>query len=291
MLRSMTGYGRASIEIGDGTLVAEAKSVNSRYLDLSFRLPPRWDSLELPLGRLVRSHVFRGKVVISVFWIGRSSPLLVHEVNTPLMRSYLRDLRVNNPGGWRAVRRTELLGAPGVINTSSGGATDLSETAMAVVETALRDLVDSRTAEGRELEADLLDSSAELGASVTRVLEFSSLADAALEERLEEALKKLGEHGSNVAGDKERLGKEVAALLVRSDIGEELARLRSHVGAFERRIEDDGPHGKALEFLLQEMQRELNTLGSKTPLLEIVQLALHGKGLVDKLREQVANVE
>jgi uncharacterized protein (TIGR00255 family) len=287
----MTGYGRASVEIGNGTLAAEAKSVNSRYLDLSFRLPPRWDSLELPLGRLVRSYVSRGKVIISVFWIGRSSPLMVHEINAPLIRSYLRDLRVSNPGNWRSVQHAELLGAPGVVGASSSSSADLSETAVAVVETALRNLVDSRANEGKELKSELLVLSAKLGASVSGVLELSSQAEAALGERLEESLKKLGEHGNGVAGDKERLGREVAALLVKGDIDEELARLKSHIGAFERRLEDDGPHGKALEFLLQEMQRELNTLASKTPLLEVVQLALHGKGLVDRLREQVANVE
>jgi uncharacterized protein (TIGR00255 family) len=198
---------------------------------------------------------------------------------------------VNNPGDWRSAQQVELLAAPGVVSVSGDGAVDLTETGATIVESALRALVDSRIDEGRALESELRMLNGELASSVSDIQELSSQAEAALEERLREALGKLGKHGSGVVEDKERFGKEVATLLVKSDIAEELTRLLSHIGAFDRQIENDGPRGRALEFLLQEMLRELNTLASKTPLLEIVQLALHGKGIIDRLREQVANVE
>jgi uncharacterized protein (TIGR00255 family) len=216
---------------------------------------------------------------------------MIHEINVPLMRVYLHHLRVTNPGEWRLKGREALLGVPGVVSVSNESADDWSQAVTDVVETALTNLVDSRTMEGQALESDLRALNAELSSTVTRVIKLRPQAETALEERLGEALRKLGEAGGGIAGDSERLGKEVAALLIKSDTSEELTRLTSHIGAVERRLDDAGPHGRALEFLLQEMQRELNTLASKTPLLEIVELALHGKGIVDRIREQVANVE
>ena len=285
-MRSMTGFGRASCSVRGRELTAEVRSLNGKFLDLSFRLPPRWERLEGMLAKAVRAKAARGKVVVTLYWGNGGVPGMAF--SRPLYRACARELRLVCPG---PVTREAVLGVAGEGSVGSVSAEGLADVCVRVVEQAMDHLVQVREAEGREIRFEI---SSQLDLVEARIADIESLLPEVAhdtQKRLEAALGRLGQAGAEVAADRERVSREVALLLVRSDAREETVRVRAHVAACKERVAAPGPHGKMLEFLLQEMQRELNTLGAKTTHLEVSRLTLEARAAVDQMREQVANVE
>jgi uncharacterized protein (TIGR00255 family) len=303
VVKSMTGYAEARRQ-GDAWLVRTAlRSVNHRFLDLRVRLPEGLESFEPPIRQLLRDRLRRGHVEMTLH-VELAGAAAVH-VNREIIAAYLRlieDLR-------REFKLTQeldlaaLLRLPGVMAAvgAGGGALGLDDEAKerllqqvtACLEQALLNLEEMRQAEGRSLSEAmrvLLASVRQKTTEVRSLVERSHPSYALrLKTRLEELLA-----GSPM--DPARLAQEAALLAERADVNEELARLLSHVEQFERLVSGAGEIGKKLDFLLQEMQREANTLLSKTPGLgpqglAITELGLQMKAEIEKLREQVQNVE
>jgi uncharacterized protein (TIGR00255 family) len=299
--KSMTGYAQAHIEQNGWSLRVSVRSVNHRFLDLHLHLPEGFEPFEPRMRQLLRERVRRGHIDVTLHF-EPAGPAAV-QVNREVAEAYLRiaeDLR-RQFGMKTEPDLMALLRLPGVIAASGTlgetGSEDeqerLGTQVAGCLEEALTRLDEMRRAEGRLLAEEMsgrLVHIAEKGAQIRALAEQSRPAYA---RRLEMRLKEL-------LGDTQlepaRLLQEAALLAERSDISEEIARLASHIDQFQKLLSVAGEAGKKLDFLLQEMQREANTMLSKTPGIEaeglaITDLALEVKSEIEKLREQAQNVE
>jgi uncharacterized protein (TIGR00255 family) len=297
---SMTGYAQARGDLDGWALRVSVKSVNHRFLDLKIRLPEGFDLFEIRVRQTVRERIARGHIDVYVAVEPASGAPV--QVNRDLLQSYLRaaqELRKETPSA-ADVDIVALLRLPGVIAGLAPQIPDseqeqekLGEALDRCLRDALVRLDEMRRAEGRHLAADLRERVARIAGLAEQVRDLATKLMPAFARRLESRLKDLL---SNVAVDPARVAQEAALLAERSDISEELDRLRSHLQQFAKLLDGAGELGKKLDFLLQEMHREANTMLSKTPGVEnealaITGLALEIKAEIEKLREQVQNIE
>ena len=297
---SMTGYAQARKEQDGWAVRVSVKSVNHRFLDLKLRMPEGFDFYELRLRQMVRERIHRGHLDVHVYVEpGTAAPV---QVNKEVARAYLHAAEVlrQETSAAASVDVVSLLRLPGVITGVSGAMPETEEEQerlMVVLEGCLREalakLDDMRRAEGKHLVEELRERLSRIGVLTEEVRGLVVTLRPAFARRLETRLKELL---GGTAIDPARLAQEAALLAERSDISEELDRLRSHLQQFTKLLDGPGEQGKKLDFLLQEMHREANTLLSKTPGVETEALAITGLALeikaeIEKLREQVQNIE
>jgi uncharacterized protein (TIGR00255 family) len=296
----MTGYAQARGELHGWAVRVSVKSVNHRFLDLKLRIPEGFDLYELRLRQIVRERIHRGHVEVTVaVEPGKSAPI---QVNRELVQAYLRAAEALRQETRAATDMdvVALLRLPGVISgiTTAVPETEeeqekLGQSLDSCLREALSKLDDMRRAEGKHLVEELRARLAKIADDTVKVRELAATLRPAFSRRLDAKLKELlGGTGIDPA----RLAQEAALLAERSDISEELDRLRSHLQQFGKLLDGAGELGKKLDFLLQEMHREANTMLSKTPGVEsealaITGLALEIKAEIEKLREQVQNIE
>ena len=301
-VKSMTGYAEARRESDAWLVRVTLRSVNHRFLDLRVRLPEGLESIEPVARQLLRDRLIRGHVEMTLHVEPARSATV--QVNRDVVAAYLlvveelrREFRLTQELDLAALLRLPgVIAAPGLggpLGFDPASVERLQQQVAACLEQALTNLDDMRQAEGRALAQEmcgLLASVRQKTGEVQVLLQSSHPSYAArLKSRLEELL-------AGSAMDPARLAQEAALLAERADVNEELARLLSHIEQFGRLVEGAGEIGKKLDFLLQEMQREANTLLSKTPGLgaqglAITELGLQIKAEIEKLREQVQNVE
>ena len=296
----MTGFAQARREENGWAVRVSVKSVNHRFLDLKLRLPEGFDLYELRLRQIVREHIHRGHVEVSVgVEPGTAAPV---QVNRELVQAYLKvaeELRQQT----RAATDMDvvaLLRLPGVIAGLSAAVPEAEEDQEKLgkaldgcLSETLSKLDEMRRAEGKHLTDELRERLVRISEHTEKVRGLAATLRPAFARRLETRLKELL-GGTGI--EPQRLAQEAALLAERSDVSEELDRLRSHLQQFGKLLDGAGELGKKLDFLLQEMQREANTLLSKTPgveseALHITGLALEIKAEIEKLREQVQNIE
>ena len=294
----MTGYSKVRSEEGDFTLLVSIKSTNHRFLDLQVRLPLGLEPLEPVLRNVVKDHVTRGHVEVQVS-LERAGSIEL-QLDQKLLGAYLAALqRVQREFGFSSEPDlVALLRTPGMVTSANGefSAQEIQRF-QGVLERAARQtlerLNEMRAREGEALERDVrtrLQRLAALEKTVSALAqEMPELYRRRVEKRLQEIL-------GSVEVDRSRVAQEVAFLASRSDIAEELTRFRSHLDQIERLLEESSEVGKKLDFLLQEMNREANTLLSKTTDvpevgLEITRQAIEMKTEIEKLREQAQNIE
>ena len=296
MIRSMTGFGRAEVRGDTVVVTVEARSVNHRHLDVALRLPRALASLELEARRVVSARLERGRVdvTVQVGTIAGSAQRVLTDV--ALAREYVARARalgaeLADLGVADTISLEWLLQRPGVIRVEDGEPTDAT-VPWPVLEQALAraidDLVERRTAEGERLAQNLRGLRAELASVVETMAARAPAGVARREERLRERLR--GLLGA-AALDESRILTEAAVWADKADIAEELTRLRAHLAELALVLDKGGPIGRMLDFLLQELGREVNTVASKADDLELSQAALAGKGVLEKMREQVQNLE
>ena len=296
-LRSMTGFARTRRPLGDGEVVVSVKTVNHRGLDVQVRAPEAADPFEGAVRTAVKAKVARGHVEVRI-----SLPKIAAEsngmaLNHELLEAYLKFFRdaalahgLDSKPDLNAAFRV-----PGMFEASSDG--DLpaeTETALlGAVEEALKALNAFREREGAEIANEMRLHNAQLLRSTLEIETIRSQATAAFQNRLEEKLKELLR---GVQLEPHRLIQEAAVLADRSDVGEEMARLKIHSAQLAVLLDEGGEVGKKLDFLLQEMNRETNTILSKTggigdAGLRVTELALLAKSCIEKIREQSLNLE
>jgi uncharacterized protein (TIGR00255 family) len=295
----MTGFASLRGSAGEGlAFTLTMKSVNHRFLDLSFRLPSYCDGVEMQLRRLLKESLRRGHVDVSLQIERRANAEV--QLNSDLLGAYVKAFRegakiygiVSEPD------LSAMLRIPGVMSVeTSVGAGDSSELDAAVV--VLVPLLVEKLNEGRKVEGESLV--AELRASMLRLrafsMEMAGLRNGVREAQFERLRARLTELTQGVVVSEERLLTEAAALAEKSDIEEEIVRLRTHVDRFVALLDEGGELGKRLDFLLQELNREANTMLSKTSgatgenSLRITELGLEMKAEIEKAREQVQNLE
>jgi len=297
MIRSMTGYGAAEAVADDVRIAVEIRSVNNRFLKTNQRLPDGMGSLEVTVERLLRDRMSRGTVTLTLTVEPRGAAARA-PINRDLLKAYHHDVcafgREAVPGfEERDVHLDALLALPGVVGSEQvllTGIADLPERIEAVVVEAIDRLTAMRDAEGQATGADM---AATLDTMERHLRAVEARVPAVIEEyraRLLERVKAMVE-GVDVPPDDQTLIREVAFYAERSDINEEVSRLASHIAQFRLLLAESGPAGRKLEFVTQEMYREVNTIGSKANDAEISREVVEIKVGVDRLREQSQNVE
>jgi uncharacterized protein (TIGR00255 family) len=293
MIRSMTGYGSASSDSEAGRASVAVRALNHRFLDLAVHLPRRWQDLEPEVRRLVQSRVQRGRLEVSLQTAMRDGEATAVVVSTPVVAGVVNALRQIQSQYELAgkVRLSDVIRFPGaleVMETDGNPGDERRRAVLALVESALEALDRMRLAEGETLEQDLLQALAAIEVAATRLEAASrSERDTRREALLERARTLRDELGLEEA----RLYQEVVRLVDRQDVAEELQRLRSHVGQARDVLREGGPCGKRLDFLTQELAREANTVGSKSASSAMAREVVDLKGEIERLREQVQNVE
>ena len=293
MIRSMTGYGRAEVSGARLSVLVECKSLNHRSLDVSLRLPGLLSAFELEARRMVQSAVQRGRVEVSVR-LGTASGASVNPLvaNVDQAREYATLARqIGDALGLPAPRLEWVLGQPGVLTREAEPAAPPEEAWSLLAEALTRglaEMVARRETEGAALAQDLASLHDALTSQAALMAERVPLAAARQTTRMRERMQALlGE----APIDEGRVLTEVAAWAARSDIAEELARLAAHLAELARMLREGGVVGRSLDFLIQELNREVNTVGSKADDLELSQLVIAAKSTLEKLREQVQNIE
>lgn len=291
MLKSMTGYGQGTASGENFSVTVDLRSVNNRNLDIHWRAPQDLVSLEIPLKKQIQAALSRGRVDVTINFSQTADT--AYELNRPLIRGYLAALKTMREefGLVGEPDLATIARLPNVLQSQTTGNT-LSEAVVQGVEEALTQaltsLVAMRAVEGHELQKELLSRVERIQQQVEQIIAGASgLVDAyrdKIRKRITEILDK-------TAVDETRLAQEVAYLAERSDITEEITRLKSHLVQLKELLGGDGEIGKKLDFLLQETNREANTILSKSSELSICDAAIEIKTEVEKLREQANNVE
>lgn len=287
-IRSMTGYASASRELPQGTLSLELRSVNNRFLDLQFRMPEEARVCEPLLRERIAARIARGKVECRVS-VGNGSQAqgatAVDEQAVAALLSAAARVQQLAPGA-RALSVADILRWPGVASGQSLSAEALREALLALCDQALAEFVASREREGARLADFLLERARAIAGIVEAV---RPRIPALLEAQRERLLQRLADSG--VTADPDRLAQELVIHAARIDVEEELSRLEAHVAELRGTLERGGAAGKRLDFLMQEFNRESNTLGSKSVDSDTSRAAIELKVLVEQMREQVQNIE
>lgn len=288
MIYSMTGYSALSQELPQGTLNLELKTVNSRYLELQFRIADDLRVLEPMLRELIGSRLGRGKVDCRLGFSAAVTAESLAHLRTGLLDQLLaldKTVRERAPQA-APLSVAEILRWPGMIEVEEVSKEALKSAALALLTRALDDLAETRAREGAKLKDIILERAEEMTGLVARIKPKSALIVANLQEKLRQRLQE-----AQVSNDDERVRQEIVLFAQKIDVDEEIARLGAHLSELQRILEKGGSAGKRLDFLMQELNREANTLGSKSVDKEMSQASMDMKVLIDQMREQVQNIE
>jgi uncharacterized protein (TIGR00255 family) len=287
-MKSMTGYGEASGQIRGTRVTVQVRSLNHRHLDLQLRVPREYLSFEEEIRKVIREKVARGRLDVFINRAPTKGQGRRLELDEDLLAQYLTFVR-------QAKKKYQLSGDFSVSLLSSipdlfrvreveVDAAAERQGLFKTLDAALRRLQRAREREGRQLKSDM-------GSQISHLKQISIVLESLASEigtRLQKAVAPKDRENS-VRADRD--GSDTGNWLLKGDINEEVVRLKSHVGALSRVLGENQPVGKKVDFMLQEVQRELNTISSKVPQLPVVQLVLEGKERVEKIREQTQNIE
>jgi uncharacterized protein (TIGR00255 family) len=291
-MQSMTGFGRAEAEKNGVRFETQVRALNQRFFELKLNLPRGWGEYENEIRKLVQEVVSRGRVEVFMRRIAMRPPSTRLVVNNDLAAQYLGELE-------RIGKRFRLDGKVGVeailsrpeifqVIEEGDGAKSEAELSFATLKRALKALQADRLREGRALRTDMEQC---LKRVETARSEVKQLAEASRRAIMENFQSRVRELLANLPLDERRLYEEASSAAQRADISEELARLATHLHGLRELLSRKGPVGKSIEFLLQELNREANTIGAKSQNAALSRVAISIKGELEKMREQVQNVE
>lgn len=292
-MKSMTGYGRGTVTGDDFSVSVDLKTVNNRFLDIHLRVGAELSPLEPAIKRRITSRLSRGRVDASISF--ERTSLVAYELNRPLIAGYVEALKQmqHDFGITGELDINVVARIPGALQPARDGIDERMVAGLdEAIDQALDELEKMRQQEGEALRIELRDRVSKIEALVPTIENSAEgLADA-YRLRLQKRIGELLNRGSQmIEVDPARLAQEVAYLADRSDVSEEMVRLRSHLSQFQEALDSTGETGKMLDFLLQELNREANTTLSKSTDLSIKEASLAIKAEIEKLREQVQNVE
>lgn len=288
MIHSMTGYAALSQELPQGTINLEIKSVNSRYLDIQFRIMDELRGLEPSLRELIGARLTRGKIDCRLGFSAAITAESLSRVNAGLIDQLLSLNKLVHERAPEAAPLSvaDILRWPGVIASEELSKEALKDAVLTLLTRALDDLAASRSREGAKLKDIILDRAAQMDALVARIKPKTPAIVANFQEKLRQKLKE-AEAGS----DDDRMRQEIVLFAQKIDVDEEIGRLTTHLSELKRILAKGGGAGKRLDFLMQELNREANTLGSKSVDAEMSQASMDMKVLIDQMREQIQNIE
>lgn len=291
MIKSMTGYGRGKSEIDGREYVVEIKTINHRYNDVSIKMPRYLSFLEDRIRQYVTKSILRGKVevLVSVNNISSSSKNII--VDKELAGEYISEMRelIKMYGLKDDISVSSLMRLPDIITNSDIEDEDAYWNAIKVsLDLALQTLIEAKENEGDRLKKDI-------ECRLEKISEYVDIVDEKsanlLEEYKAKLINRINELGANNIIDENRIGIEVVLFADKSSICEEVTRLKSHIDSLKKMLDTSGPIGKKIDFLVQEMNRETNTIGSKANSIGITNYVVEMKNEIENIREQVQNIE
>jgi len=291
MVTSMTGFGRGKTETGSFSVNVEIKTVNHRFSEINIRMPRQLLKIEDKMKKTLSQHIRRGRVEVYVSVEGEGIVARKIQADWKLIEEYFQFINeAKSKYGIEGtvtlqdlLNRTDLLH----IEESETGNEEIEKLVLSALKEAVILLKQMRVAEGEELKKDLLAISAQLDTNITELQKFAPLVVQAFKERLTKRMQEF----VNGQLDETRILTEVAVFADKADINEEITRLRSHIQQFLQTLNECEPIGRKLDFLVQEMNREANTIGSKANDSNIAKKVVEIKSLLEKLKEQVQNIE
>ena len=291
MVKSMTGYGKSSLSINSREYQVEIKTVNHKYIDTNIKMPRIISYLEEDIRKMVTSKLKRGKIDISITFDNYSKDGNDIKINTEIAKLYIENLRklAEEENISANIEVTEITRLPDVLTIKSNlDENQIKVELLQTVETAINNLINMRQAEGTRISKDILAKIAEIEGKKQEIFELSTgLIDeyvVKLETRIKELLK-------TEELDKSRLMQEIVIYADKCSVEEEITRLSSHIEQLRNLINSDDASGKKMDFIIQEMNREINTVGSKSNNLEITNRVVDIKTLLEDVREQIQNIE
>jgi len=283
VLKSMTGFGRSQGRVGDHAVSISTSSVNSRFLDIRVFLPDEVAEAETEIRRLTQEKLSRGRIRVTVRIIPAEGAL---PVNGSALTDYLRRVKEFVPEG--VVPTVDLLNAPRIAGALSGSQEEFLKDLLGLVSEALEEMEKTRAQEGERIGSCLTEL-------LDRLSGLTEEAESLKEEENESRKHSVAENITKLPlADEEvrqRLLLETSWMIIKADVKEELERLKGHMTAFREALSQDGPVGKRLEFICQELHREASTLSSKSSCPRLISLSVTMRELVEQMREQVRNVE
>ncbi len=288
MIYSMTGFAAATAELDAGSLALELRAVNHRYLDLQLRMPDELRTLEPALREAITTQLTRGKVECRIVFAARQSEQNPARLNQALIRQLAQwsdEVQTALPEA-RSLSVADVLRWNGVLESATLAADALRTTVLELLQQVLREFAAARGREGDKLKIFLLQRVAQIETLCTTVAPRIPAAIAAYEEKLATRLREAMQNADN-----ERLHQEISLFASKIDVDEELSRLQTHLAEMKRILEQGGTVGKRLDFLMQELNREANTLGSKSVDAEVSRASMDMKLLIEQMREQIQNIE
>lgn len=292
MIKSMTAFSRVTLPAGGKNWVVEIKSLNQRYFELALRLPPSLFSMEGKIRQIIQKSMGRGKVALSISEEGNGSEDRTYELDAVQVRGYLESSK-------KIARKFKLEGKlsigdvirlPGVVHEKVGvSAKPVTWPALErVLEKGVERAIAHKLAEGKKLEQDLRARLDKIGRTVVLI---EKMVESGRAKSYEKMMARIREILGDEKMDADRTAREVAFLADRGDITEELVRMRSHLALFRKWFRKEGEVGREMDFLCQEMMREANTMASKAQLFEVSKETIAIKSEIEKIREQVQNVD
>ena len=291
MIKSMTGYGKSSLSINSREYQVEIKTVNHKYIDVNIKMPRIISYLEEDIRKLVVSRIKRGKVDIQISFENYSKDGNEVKINTELAQIYIQSLRelAEAENLSSNIEVTEITKLPDVLTIKSNLDEDeTKEELFQVVNEAIDKLIQMRKVEGEKISKDILDKIARIE---QKNEEIFGLSTGLIEEYVVKLEARVKELLKTEELDKSRLMQEVVIYADKCSVEEEVTRLRSHIYQLRQLINSEEPIGKKMDFLIQEMNRETNTIGSKANNLEITNTVVDIKTILEDIREQIQNIE
>ena len=291
MIKSMTGYGKSSLSINSREYQVEIKTVNHKYIDVNIKMPRIISYLEEDVRKLVVSRIKRGKVDIQISFENYSQDGNDVKINTELAQIYIQSLRklAEAENLSSNIEVTEITKLPDVLTIKSNlDENETKEELLQVVNEAIDKLIQMRKIEGEKISKDILDKITRIE---QKIEEIFGLSTGLIEEYVVKLEARVKELLKTEELDKSRLMQEVVIYADKCSVEEEVTRLRSHIYQLRQLINSEEPIGKKMDFLIQEMNRETNTIGSKANNLEITNIVVDIKTILEDIREQIQNIE
>ena len=287
MLRSMTGYGRATYEIDAREYVVEIKSVNNRYSDISIKMPRSISFLEDKIKKLISNAITRGKIEVFVSFTNNSDIGRNIEINREIAKRYIEEMRklASEQNINSNIEVIDVMKMPDVLNTKID---ETAEELIICTNEAIKNFISMREVEGEKIKEDL---EKRINVISEKINKINSISTGLVEEYIVKLEKRVNELLKPNVVDETRLAQEIVIYSDKCSVEEEITRMRSHISQFLSLLDKDNSNGKRIDFLIQEMNRETNTIGSKANNLEITNYVVDIKTELENIREQIQNIE
>lgn len=291
-MKSMTGYGRAKLQKESREYIVEIKSVNHKYLDMNIKLPRNLFCMEDRVRKSISNKISRGKIDVFITYINNGIEGKNILINKDIARLYIKELEelANENNIASGLRATEISKLPEVLNIvideddEDKTWSDLNE----CLEEALSNFVNMRETEGERIKLDLEERLNEINENVAKIIQNST---GLIEEYVVKLRNRIKEMLDTDIVDETRLAQEIVIYSDKISIEEEITRIKSHIEQFRTLLDEKDPIGKKADFIIQEMNRETNTMGSKSGSIDIINLVIKIKTQIEDIREQIQNIE